>query len=141
MRHRIKGRKLGRNPAARIALLRNAATSLILYKRIKTTKSIAKELRPYIEKIITTAKKDDFNARRNVARLLYGKKAVKILFDDIIQNFSSVNGGYTRIMNLDFRKGDNARIAFIEIILPEEKIEIKKTTRRGRRKKTEKKDE
>ncbi|MGC9366273.1 MAG: 50S ribosomal protein L17 [bacterium] len=141
MRHKIKGRRLGRNPASRKALLRNAASSLFIHRRIKTTKSIARELRSYAEKLITTAKVDDFNARRRAARKLYGKKAVKVLFEEIGPTFKEVNGGYTRIMNLDYRKGDNARMALLEIISSESKPSAKKTTRRGRRKKAEKKDE
>lgn len=138
MRHKITGRKLGRNSSAKAALLRNAATSLFLYKKIKTTKSIAKELQPYVEKLITKAKKEDFNARRHVAKFVFGKEAVKNLFDNIIPEIRDISSGYTKISNLDYRKGDGARLALIEIILPEEKEKPKKTVRRGRKKKEEK---
>ncbi|MBN1151390.1 50S ribosomal protein L17, partial [candidate division WOR-3 bacterium] len=115
MRHKIQGRKLGRNEANRRALLRNAASSLLLHGKIRTTKSIAKELQPYVEKIITKAKVDDFNARRYVARLVYGKETVQNLFEKIMPDMKDKNGGYTRIYGLDFRQGDNARMALIEL--------------------------
>ncbi|MBN2364428.1 50S ribosomal protein L17 [candidate division WOR-3 bacterium] len=138
MRHKVKGRKLGRNDSNRKALLRNAASSLFLHGKIKTTKSIAKELQPYVEKIITKAKIDDFNARRYVARLVYGKETVKSLFDKVIPEMKEKKGGYTRIYGLDFRQGDNARMALIELSSykeeKKEKKEKKPATRRGGRK-------
>ncbi|MBN1619288.1 50S ribosomal protein L17 [candidate division WOR-3 bacterium] len=145
MRHKLKGRRLGRNDSNRKALLRNAASSLFLHGKIRTTKSIAKELQPYVEKIITKAKTDDFNARRYVARLVFGKETVKNLFDKVMPEMKEKDGGYTRIYNLDFRLGDNARMALIELSsYKEEKAEKKDkkpTTRRGGRKtKKEEKD-
>ncbi len=138
MRHKLKGRRLGRNDSNRKALLRNAASSLLLHGKIKTTRSIAKELQPYVEKIITRAKTDDFNARRYVARLVFGKETVKNLFDKVMPDMREKGGGYTRIYNLDFRMGDNARMALIELSsFKEEKAEKKDkkpATRRGGRK-------
>ncbi len=121
MRHRSAGRKLGRTTSHRIALLRNLATALLREERIETTLPKAKELRPFAEKIITLAKREGtpeqrVHARRLAARDIHDPIVVKKLFDVIGSRFQARNGGYTRIVKLGHRAGDNADVAFIELV-------------------------
>ena len=121
MRHRAAGRKLGRTSAHRIALLRNLATALFREERIETTLPKAKELRPFAEKIITLAKREGtvaerVHARRLAARDIHDPIIVKKLFDVIGSRFTTRKGGYTRIVKLGHRAGDNADTAFIELV-------------------------
>ncbi len=121
MRHRSAGRKLGRTTSHRIALLRNLATALLREERIETTLPKAKELRPFAEKIITLAKREGtaeqrVHARRLAARDIHDPLIVKKLFDVIGSRFQTRNGGYTRIVKLGHRAGDNADTAFIELV-------------------------
>jgi len=132
MRHRVAGRKLGRTSAHRIALLRNLATALIREERIETTLPKAKELRPFAEKIITLARRegtvaDRVHARRLAARDIHDPIVVKKLFDVIGSRFSTRNGGYTRIVRLGHRAGDNADTALIELVGYEYKAKEKPT--------------
>mgnify|MGYP001205398343 CR=1 FL=1 len=130
MRHRVHHRKLGRKTAHRIATLRTLASALFEHERIQTTLMKAKELRPYAEKLITLAKRDDgkLHARRQVAADIRDGDVVKKLFDTLGQRFSSRPGGYTRILRLGPRKGDGAEMAIVELIGSEYKGE-KKTAR------------
>lgn len=121
MRHRSAGRKLGRTTSHRIALLRNLATALLREERIETTLPKAKELRPFAEKIITLAKREGtpeqrVHARRLAARDIHDPIVVKKLFDVIGSRFQARSGGYTRIVKLGHRAGDNADVAFIELV-------------------------
>ena len=116
MRHRKKGRKLGVNPSHRRALLSNMAENLILHKRIKTTESRAKELRRYIEPLITKAKKGDLNSIRMISRKIRHKNILGILLNDIAPVYKNRNGGYTRIIKLGFRDNDRASVALIEFV-------------------------
>ncbi len=121
MRHRAAGRKLGRTTAHRIALLRNLATALLREERIETTLPKAKELRPFAEKIITLAKREGtaaelVHARRLAARDIHDPIVVKKLFDVIGSRFQTRSGGYTRIVKLGHRAGDNADVALIELV-------------------------
>ena len=125
MRHRVAHRKLGRVTEHRIALLRNQATNLIRHERIETTLPKAKELRPFVEKLITIAKDGAaeparsvkrLNAKRAVARDIQDTTVVEKLFDTIAPRFSARPGGYTRILKLGFRRGDAADIAQIELV-------------------------
>ena len=116
MRHRKSGRKLGRKVAHRKALMANLAMALILNKKIKTTDPKAKELRSFIEPLITRAKKDDVHSRRQVLRHISHKPTVRELFDVIAPTFSDRNGGYTRITKLGFRDNDCASISTIEFV-------------------------
>ena len=116
MRHLNTGRSLSRSPAHRKALLANLAQELFQHKRIRTTLAKAKELRPFAEKLVTTAKKGHLAARRNVLRYLSRKSVVKSLFEEIAVKFADRNGGYTRIIKLDSRVGDNAPMAIIELV-------------------------
>jgi large subunit ribosomal protein L17 len=125
MRHRVGFRKLGRVTSHRTALLRNLATALFERERIRTTLMKAKELRPYAEKLITQAKRDDdrLHARRLVAREIHDLTVVKKLFDDLGARYASRAGGYTRILRLGPRRGDGAEMAIVELLGSEFKAE------------------
>ena len=116
MRHNKTGRKLGRKTAHRKALMSNLASALITHKRIKTTDAKAKELRMYIEPLVTFAKKGDLHSRRQVLKKIKHKSIVRELFDNIGPTFSNRNGGYTRIIKLGFRDNDCAPISMIEFV-------------------------
>ena len=116
MRHNKTGRKLGRKTAHRKALMSNLASALITNKRIKTTDAKAKELRKYIEPLVTFAKKGDLHSRRQVLKKIRHKAIVRELFDNIGPIFSNRNGGYTRIIKLGFRDNDCAPISMIEFV-------------------------
>ena len=116
MRHKKKGRKLGRKVGNRKALLRNLACQLILHKKIKTTDPKAKELRSFIEPLITLAKKDSLHARRLVIKKIPKKNVVSILFKEIAPLFSTRPGGYTRITKLGLRDNDRAPVSIIEFV-------------------------
>ena len=116
MRHRRKGKKLGVNPSHRRALLANLAENLIIHKRIKTTDARAKELRRYIEPLVTKAKKGDLNSIRMIARKIRHKNILNILLSDIAPVYEKRNGGYTRIIKLGFRDNDRASVSLIEFV-------------------------
>ena len=114
MRHNKGGFKLGRNPASRKALLRNLTTSLIEKNRIETTVAKAKAVKPIVEKMITFGKSGTLASKRRAIAYLYKRKAVQVLFDEVAPRFMDRQGGYTRILKSDFRKGDGAEMAIIE---------------------------
>jgi len=116
MRHRKKGRKLGRKNGNRRALLMNLASQLVIYKRIKTTDAKAKELRSFIEPLVSLAKKDDLHSRRMVIRKLPHKNIVGTLFKEIAPKFVDRPGGYTRIIKLGYRDNDRAPVSIIEFV-------------------------
>ena len=116
MRHKKKGRKLGRKVGNRRALLMNLACQLITYKKIKTTDSKAKELRSFVEPLITLAKKNDLHSRRLVIKKIPKKSTVRILFEEIAPIFSDRPGGYTRITKLGYRDNDRAPVSVIEFV-------------------------
>lgn len=116
MRHRKKGRPLGRTAEHRKMMLRNMASSLFLHERIETTVAKAKELRHYAEPLITKAKRGDLHARRQVARKIHDKEALAKLFDEIGPRFAERPGGYTRVVKLGHRAGDAADLAIIELV-------------------------
>tara|TARA_Y100000994_G_scaffold238973_1_gene232072 strand:- start:88 stop:480 length:393 start_codon:yes stop_codon:yes gene_type:complete len=116
VRHNKIGRKLGRKTAHRKALMSNLASALITHKRIKTTDAKAKELRMYVEPLVTFAKKGDLHSRRQVLKKIRHKSIVKELFDNIGPTFSNRNGGYTRIIKLGFRDNDCAPLSMIEFV-------------------------
>ena len=116
MRHKKKGRKLGRKVGNRRALLMNLASQMITHKKIKTTDAKAKELRTFIEPLITLAKKNDIHSRRMVVRKLPNKNIVRTLFDDIAPKYADRPGGYTRIVKLGYRDNDRAPVSIIEFI-------------------------
>jgi large subunit ribosomal protein L17 len=116
MKHRVAGRKLGRTSMHRTALLRNMSTELFRHERIRTTLLKAKELRPFAEKLITLSKRETLHARRLVLRDIHDKDVVSKMFDTISSRFAQRAGGYTRIVKLGPRRGDNAEMALIELI-------------------------
>jgi large subunit ribosomal protein L17 len=125
MRHRVSHRKLGRVTEHRISMLRNQAQALLRHERIETTVPRAKELRPFVERIITIAKRGiaagDANgralhARRLVLRDIQDRDIVTKLFDTIAPRFEARPGGYTRILRLGYRRGDSAEVAQIELV-------------------------
>ncbi|MBI4413092.1 MAG: 50S ribosomal protein L17 [candidate division NC10 bacterium] len=116
MRHRKARRKLGRTTEHREALLRNLTTSLLLHERIITTQAKAKELRKIAERMITLAKREDLHARRQAAEVVQDERVLKKLFDALGGRYQGRNGGYTRITKLDYRMGDGAPLAAIELI-------------------------
>src|SRR5687768_6281636 len=124
MRHRVAHRKLGRVTEHRIAMLRNQATALLRHEHLTTTVPRAKELRPYVERLITIAKRGlaggeknglALNARRLVARDVQDREIVAKLFDTIAPRFESRPGGYTRLLRIGYRKGDSAEVAQVEL--------------------------
>jgi len=116
MRHRSAHRKLGRKTEHRISLLRNLAASLISHERIRTTEAKAKELRPFVEKLVTLGKRDSLHARRRALSIIPRREVVTKLFSDVSPRFSERPGGYTRILKLANRQGDGASMAFIEFV-------------------------
>jgi large subunit ribosomal protein L17 len=123
MRHRVSHRKLGRVTEHRIAMLRNQAHALLLHEHIETTVPKAKELRPFVERIITLAKRGvaagegkSLHARRLVLRDIQDREVVSKLFDTIAPRFEGRAGGYTRILRLGYRRGDSAEVAQIELV-------------------------
>ena len=116
MRHRIARRKLNRTSSHRKAMLQNMAVALIKHEQINTTVPKAKELRPYVEKLITLGKRGTLHARRQALSKLPEKRAVDKLFSTLAARYEERQGGYTRIMKAGFRYGDAAPMAFIEFI-------------------------
>lgn len=144
MRHGKTFNHLGRTASHRKALLANMATSLILHKRITTTAAKAKELRKYVEPLITKAKDDSTHSRRVVFSYLKNKESIKELFGAVAGKVGERPGGYTRVLKLMNRKGDNAEMAIIELVdfnenlLKDSKVKAgtAKRTRRGKTKTT-----
>jgi large subunit ribosomal protein L17 len=142
MRHRKSFNHLGRTSSHRKAMLSNMATSLIMHKRITTTVAKAKELRSYVEPLITRSKDDTTHSRRTVFSLLQDKAAVAELFREVAAKVGERPGGYTRVIKLGKRLGDNADMAMMELVdfnelLLSEKSGVKaKATRRRRGSKT-----
>ena len=116
MRHQRAGRKFGRNPAQRRALLRQLAISMILHERITTTEAKAKELRSVVEKLITIAREDSHHHRKLVMSRIDHPLATAKLFDVIAPRYDATPGGYTRISKLGPRRGDAAPMALIELV-------------------------
>lgn len=116
MRHRVRGRKLGRTTAHRKALFRNQLTALFTHDRIVTTLAKAKELRPLAERMVTLAGSGSLPARRKILTMVSDKDVVRRLFDDIAPRFTDRPGGYTRVMRLGRRRGDGAEMAIIEFV-------------------------
>ncbi|WP_341791104.1 50S ribosomal protein L17 [Rickettsia endosymbiont of Gonocerus acuteangulatus] len=116
MRHKIKGRKLNVTSSHRKAMLANMAVSLVTHEQIKTTLPKAKELRPYIEVLVTKAKDNNLAARRNILSKIKDKKAIEKLINVLGARYKDRPGGYTRIVKAGFRYGDLAPIAYIEFV-------------------------
>jgi large subunit ribosomal protein L17 len=116
MRHRKAGRQLRRTSEQRLALLRNLAISLIEHGAIETTEAKAKELRPFVERLITKAKRGTLHDRRLAVRHVHVRRAADTLFQSVGPAFATRTGGYTRILKVGHRKGDGAEMARIEMI-------------------------
>ena len=116
MRHGKKVNHLGRTDSHRKAMLANMASSLILHKRITTTLAKAKALRGYVEPILTKSKSDTTHSRRTVFSYLQDKETVTVLFREVAEKIANRPGGYTRIIKLENRLGDNAEMALIELV-------------------------
>ena len=125
MRHAKSGRKLGRSMSHRKALMRNLATSLLTYGRIRTTFIKAKELQSVTDQLVTLGKRGDLHARRQALTMVYDPAVISRLFKDIAPWYKERAGGYTRVLKLEPRPGDNAPMAFIELVDRQELGEIK----------------
>ena len=137
MRHGKKLNHLGRTNSHRKAMMANMASSLILHKRITTTLAKAKALRGYVEPLLTKSKNDTTHSRRTVFSYLQDKDTVNILFREIAEKIANRPGGYTRIVKLENRLGDNAEMAIIELVdynetyVKEAEVKVAKRTRRS----------
>lgn len=116
MRHRKKGKILGRKKAPREHLLRNLATSLILYEKVKTTEAKAKAVRPFAERMVTLGKRNDLASRRRLLGALTHENAVRKVLEALVPRYKERKGGYTRITKLGVRTGDAGKIALIEFV-------------------------
>lgn len=139
MRHLNRKAHLGRTSSHRRALYANLSKALFTYKRIVTTLPKAKYARTYIERMITFARKGDLSSRRHVLRFITQQDTVKILFDELGPHFKNRNGGYTRIIKLGPRKGDNAEMAMLELVgFDDVQSAEKKTRSKSRMRKSQK---
>ena len=127
MRHGVANRKLNRTSSHRLAMLENMAVSLIKNETIKTTLPKAKELRPFVEKIITLGKKNKESSRSSAYNTLQDKEAVAKVFKELSVRYKDRNGGYCRIVKAGFRTGDNAPMAFIQLLDQDQSSEASKT--------------
>ncbi|MEK9684650.1 MAG: 50S ribosomal protein L17 [Rhodospirillaceae bacterium] len=117
MRHRKSGRKLNRTSSHRKAMMRNMASALIKHEQIKTTLPKAKELRPFVDSLVTLGKRGSLHARRQaLSRLNNDVKMTSKLFEILAERYSERSGGYTRILKAGFRHGDNAPMAYLELV-------------------------
>jgi large subunit ribosomal protein L17 len=141
MRHLKANKKLGMDSSHRKAVLRNMVTSLIEHERIKTTDTRAKELRRIAEKMVTLGKRGDLHALRQTMEVIRVKSVATKLFEDIAPRYKDINGGYTRIIKIGHRHGDNAPISIIEFTVQkqEEKKETKKPAKKKVKASTEEK--
>ncbi len=116
MRHRVKGKKLDRKKAPRELMLRNLASSIIIYEKVKTTEAKAKTVKPLLEKAITLAVKGGLSARRELISFLPQKMAVKKAMEVLAEKYKGRAGGYSRIIRLGSRQGDGAKVVQIELV-------------------------
>lgn len=117
MRHRVKKVKLGSDHDHRRALLRNLAMSVLIHEKIKTTSAKARAVQPFVERLITLAKKKDkMNGIREIEKLLQHEEASKKIFDVLLERYKNLNSGYTRITKLGYRNGDNAPVVQLELV-------------------------
>ncbi len=145
MRHLKSGRQLSRNSAHRWALMRNLITALLREEKIRTTDPKAKELRRWVERVITLGKRGDLHARRQALGIVQDKSVVRKLFDTIGPRFKDRPGGYTRIIKIGLRHGDAAQMSIIELVGGEETKESSsgggRRRRRSRRRQPSEKQE
>jgi large subunit ribosomal protein L17 len=132
MKHRVAGRKLGRTSEHRLALLRNLATSLLDKEKVRTTLPKAKELRPFVERLITLSKRETLHARRRVLRHVRSRTVVAKLFDTLAARYATRPGGYTRVLHLGPRRGDHAEMALIELVGAEPARRVEHAPKKGK---------
>jgi large subunit ribosomal protein L17 len=144
MRHLKSGRQLSRNSSHRRALMRNLITALLREEKIRTTDPKAKELRRWVDRVITLGKQGTLHARRQVLSIVQDKAVVRKLFDTIGPRFKDRPGGYTRIVKIGIRRGDAAQMSVIELVASEKVKESAagggRRRRRARRQQTEKQE-
>lgn len=116
MRHRNKNKILDRDKESRELMLRNLASSVLIYEKVKTTEAKAKAVKPLVEKMITIAKKGDLTARRRLIKVLLQKNAIKKSMDILGEKYKDRQGGYTRIIKLGTRQGDGAKMVQLELV-------------------------
>ncbi|MBU8933079.1 MAG: 50S ribosomal protein L17 [candidate division Zixibacteria bacterium] len=133
MGHRDKIKKLGRTKSHREAMLSNMAMSLFLHRVIKTTDAKAKALRPIVDRIISTAKKDTLTSKRMVARTIRQKAVFKKLFAEIVPHFKDRDSGFTRVVKLGVRRGDGASMSVVELLTPPPKVEVDKKDKKAKK--------
>lgn len=119
MRHNKAGLKLNRTSSHRDAMFRNLVTSLFKHDRIRTTDAKAKELKRWADRMITLAKRGDLHARRQVLSVIREKEVVYKLFDEAVDRYGNISGGYTRVVKIGARPGDAASISLVELAAPE----------------------
>jgi len=139
VRHRKKGRQLGRNTKHRHALFRNLVTSLLEHERIETTEAKAKEIRGLAEKMITLGKNGSLHARRQALSFIQKKDIVSKLFDDVAGRFRGRHGGYTRIIPTRRRPGDGAELVALELIARDASVEPEQDSEEASETESEKK--
>jgi len=133
MRHRVRGRKLGRKKSHKEQMLRNMVVSLFQHESIRTTEAKAKEARRLAEKLLSWGKRGDLHSRRLALRYLASAEVVKKVFDDIAPRFQDRNGGYTRIVKLEVRRGDAAPVVLLELTEKSKEIEEEKAARKAKK--------
>jgi len=133
MGHQDKTRKLGRTKPHREAMLSNMAMSLFAHRVIKTTDTKAKALRPLIDRLITTAKKDTLASRRQVAKTIHVKEVYQKLYDEILPQFTERTSGYCRVVKLGVRKGDGAPLSVVELLTEKPKKEVDKKDKKAKK--------
>ncbi|HPA15927.1 MAG TPA: 50S ribosomal protein L17 [Desulfobacterales bacterium] len=129
MRHSKAGLKLNRTSSHRDAMFRNLVTSLFKHDRIRTTDAKAKELKRWADRMITLAKRGDLHARRQVLSVIREKEVVYKLFDEAVDRYGNISGGYTRVVKIGVRPGDAASISLVELAAPEKSRKKKKDTK------------
>lgn len=133
MLHRIKGRKLGRDSSHRKALVRNLTIAFVEHEFIKTTLPKAKEVKPFIEKLLTLSKNDNLANRRRAISILGSESVVNKLFTDIAPRIANRNGGYIRILKYGFRTGDKADMAIMELVDRKEEVVEEKSVKKAKK--------
>lgn len=116
MRHLVSGRKLDRSSGHRQALFRNLVTDLLRYDALTTTEAKAKEIRPFVERMITLGKRGDLSARRQALAFIYDEKVVDRLFSEVAHRYQDRQGGYARLVKLGYRLGDGAAMVRLELV-------------------------
>lgn len=142
MKHKSQGRKFGRTPKVRRAMIKNLLYSLFLYEKIQTTESKAKEIKGMVDEIINTAKKKDFNSTRNIAKILPQKNIIKKINEELVDKLKDKNSGYCKMYRVLNRKGDNAKIVILELAVPHkiERSDIVKPKTTVKKKEAKKED-